>query len=73
MYYASVSFMDDQFGKLLKSLKEAKFDENTIITFVSDHGFALGEHNQYGKLTNFEEALQVRLCFCKSKMSNKNV
>lgn len=60
-YYASVSFMDDQVGKILKTLEEEGLDKNTIIVFTSDHGFHLGEHRFWMKVSLHEESVRVPL------------
>ncbi len=52
-YYASVSFIDANVGRLLKGLKELGLDDNTIIVFWGDHGFKLGEHGSWAKQTNY--------------------
>ncbi len=53
-YYASVSFVDAQIGKLLQALKDEGLEENTIVVFWSDHGYKLGEHRAWGKMSNHE-------------------
>ena len=53
-YFASVSFIDAQVGVLLDALKEQGLAEDTIVILWSDHGYKLGEHNGWGKMTNFE-------------------
>ena len=53
-YYASVSYVDAQIGRLLKALDEEGLVENTIIVLWSDHGWKLGEHNGWGKMSNYE-------------------
>ncbi len=53
-YYASVSYVDAQIGRLLKALDEEGLAENTIIVLWSDHGWKLGEHNGWGKMSNYE-------------------
>lgn len=58
-YYASISFMDTQFGIVLQELAALGLAENTVVAFVSDHGYHLGEHGQWQKMTVFEEAARV--------------
>ena len=60
-YYASVSFMDAQVGKVLKTLKEEGLEENTIVIFTSDHGFHLCEHDFWMKVGLMEESSRVPL------------
>lgn len=60
-YYASVSFMDAQVGKVLNTLKEEGLEDNTIVIFTSDHGFHLGEHDFWMKVSLHEESVKVPL------------
>ncbi len=60
-YYASVSYMDRQVGKVLRTLKEEGLENNTIVIFTSDHGFHLGEHEFWMKVSVKEESAQVPL------------
>ncbi len=53
-YYASVSYVDALVGKLLDALEELELDDNTIVIIWGDHGWKLGEHNSWGKMTNFD-------------------
>jgi len=53
-YYACVSFIDAQIGRVLAALDYMELRENTIVVLLSDHGWKLGEHGGWGKLTNFE-------------------
>lgn len=60
-YYASISFMDAQIGKILDALEAGGHARNTIVVFTSDHGFHIGERNLWGKTTNFELDARVPL------------
>lgn len=58
-YYASISYMDAQVGRVLDELDELGLKENTIVVFSSDHGYLLGHHNKFQKQHLFEEATRV--------------
>ncbi|MFC1498047.1 sulfatase [Verrucomicrobiota bacterium] len=60
-YYASVSFMDVQVGRILKALDENGLDDNTIVVFMSDHGWNLGEHDCWQKLSLWEDSIRTPL------------
>ncbi|XP_007507328.1 iduronate 2-sulfatase [Monodelphis domestica] len=62
-YFASVSYLDSQVGHLLNALDELQLSNNTIVAFVSDHGWALGEHGEWAKYSNFDVATRVPLMF----------
>lgn len=50
-YYASVAFMDAQVGKVLDALKQNCLEDKTIVIFTSDHGYHLGEHDFWAKVS----------------------
>ncbi len=61
-YYACVSFIDYQLGRVLDELDRRDFARNTLIIFFSDHGFHLGDHGGlWAKLSAFGQATQVPL------------
>ncbi len=60
-YYASITFVDIQIGKLLDALEELGLMENTIIVFWSDHGYMLGEYGLWQKQNLFENTAKQPL------------
>ncbi|WP_273444710.1 sulfatase [Neolewinella agarilytica] len=62
-YYASVSFMDAQLGRVLDALEASGEADNTIIVFWGDHGWNLGDHAMWCKHTTFNTSLRVPLIF----------
>jgi len=58
-YLACVSFSDAQFGLVMKALEESGQADNTIVIVFGDHGYHIGEHFMYGKVTLFEESARV--------------
>ncbi len=60
-YYAAISFVDDQLGKLIEALEVSGQRDNTAIIFISDHGEALGERGLWFKRSFYDVALSVPL------------
>lgn len=53
-YYAATSYVDAQVGRVLDELDKRGLREDTVVVLWGDHGFHIGEHGLWGKLTNFE-------------------
>jgi len=70
-YYASVSYIDAQIGRILKALEEQNLTENTIVILWSDHGWKLGEYNGWGKMTNYEIDTRVPLIISAPGIKNQ--
>ena len=60
-YYASVSYMDAQIGKVMTELDRLGLDSNTIVVLWGDHGFHLGDLGIWTKHTNYEQANRIPL------------
>lgn len=60
-YYAAITGVDEQFGRILQALKDVGVEDNTIVVFTSDHGDCLGIHEELAKNNWFEEAMRVPL------------
>jgi arylsulfatase A-like enzyme len=62
-YLATTAYVDAQFGRLLDALQESPHKDSTIVVFLSDHGFHLGEKHHWQKATLWEEATHCVLMF----------
>ncbi|KAI1827190.1 choline-sulfatase [Xylaria intraflava] len=60
-YYGAVSYVDDCIGRILKTLKQCRLDQNTIVVFSGDHGDMLGERGLWYKMSYFESSVRVPL------------
>lgn len=60
-YYASVAYLDAQVGKVLEALRDNGLEDNTIVIFTSDHGYHLGEHDFWAKVSLLDESSRVPL------------
>jgi arylsulfatase A-like enzyme len=66
----SVSYIDAQIGRLLDELDRLKIRDNTIVVLWGDHGWKLGDHNSWGKMTNYEIDTRVPLILRVPGMGN---
>lgn len=53
-YWRTITFIDHEIGRVLKQLKTLDLEDDTIIVFVSDHGWSMGLHDRYGKFSLFD-------------------
>jgi iduronate 2-sulfatase len=60
-YYASMSFMDAQVGRVLDALERNRLKEKTIVVLWGDHGWHLGDHGMWSKHSNYEQATRIPL------------
>ena len=58
-YYAMISGIDDQLGRIMAILKSTGLEKNTIVLFTSDHGNCLGIHDKISKNNHYEESMRV--------------
>lgn len=62
-YYASMSYMDAQLGRVIDELERLGLADNTIIVLWGDHGWHLGDHGTWTKHTNFEQATRIPIIY----------
>lgn len=60
-YYACMTGVDEQVGRIIETLKQQGLWENTIVVFSSDHGDSMGKHGIIGKNIYYEEAMRIPL------------
>ena len=60
-YYAIISHMDNQVGRIIAHLKETGQDKNTYIIFSADHGLSVGHHGLVGKQNMYDHSMRVPL------------
>src|SRR5687767_12545111 len=71
-YYASITFLDANVGRVLDALDRLKLTDNTIVIFLSDHGYHLGERGQWMKQTLFERSARAPLIMSGPGVTAKN-
>ncbi len=62
-YYAMITHLDDQLGRVMNALEAKGLLEDTIIVFAGDNGLALGQHGLFGKQSCYEHSVRVPLVF----------
>lgn len=72
-YLASIRFVDDQIGALLKALDESPAADNTVIVLTSDHGYHVGEKARIGKNTCWERSTHIPLIFSGAGVASSGV
>ncbi|MGI9429214.1 MAG: sulfatase [Bythopirellula sp.] len=63
-YYASISLMDEQLGRVVDALGDLGLADDTVVVFLSDHGYHLGAHGLWQKSDLFEGSCRVPLIVC---------
>lgn len=58
-YYACITGVDENVGRIIETLKSNGLFENTIVVFTSDHGICMGAHNAAGKDIFYEESMRI--------------
>lgn len=71
-YMASVRFMDSQVGRLLNALDRLDLRKETIVVFVSDHGYNLGEHDCWSKISLWEGSVRVPMIISHPQYQENN-
>ena len=72
-YFACISYMDTQMGKVTAALEEMGLLDSTLIVFWGDHGYHLGEHGLWAKTSNFELDARVPLIVAPPKAKHAGV
>lgn len=62
-YYAVISHMDEQIGRIITAIDASNQADSTIIAFASDHGLAMGSHGLRGKQNMYEHTIRVPMIF----------
>ena len=62
-YYSSAAYLDRNMGRMLDHLRVLKLEENTLVVYMADHGYCLGQHGRFEKHCFYEPAMRVPLVF----------
>lgn len=60
-YYAMISHMDAQIGRVMEALKRKGIEDNTILVYTSDHGLSIGQHGLMGKQNMYDHSIRIPL------------
>ena len=71
-YYASITFLDANVGRVLDALDRLKLTDNTIVIFMSDHGYFLGERGQWMKQSLFDRSARTPLIMAGPGVTARN-
>ncbi|HTX35700.1 MAG TPA: sulfatase-like hydrolase/transferase [Bryobacteraceae bacterium] len=63
-YYAHITYMDAQIGRILDALKRSGQAANTYVIFTADHGLAVGQHGLMGKQNLYDHSIRMPLVIC---------
>lgn len=72
-YYATISHLDHQVDQLTRQLQQAGLADNTIVIFLADNGYFLGNHGLGNKITMHEESVRVPMFFSGGKLPRRGV
>jgi choline-sulfatase len=62
-YYTSVNYLDHNIGVVLDKLRQLNLESDTLVVYMADHGYSLGQHGRFEKHCMYEPALGVPLMF----------
>ncbi|NRA38756.1 MAG: sulfatase-like hydrolase/transferase, partial [Planctomycetes bacterium] len=71
-YLACVSWMDEQLGRILDAFEASSAADNTLIAFVGDHGYHMGEHGQWDKMNLLDPSLRIPLLLAGAGVPHTN-
>jgi choline-sulfatase len=60
-YYTSVNYLDHNIGRVLQKLRDLNLENDTLVVYMADHGYSLGQHGRFEKHCTYDPALRVPL------------